>query len=128
MAAAFQAVERAEMPGATSAISGVQRVGGSIGIALLAVVFQRALPPTSAASAAGSTRRRLLAQRDPGHAAPAIAEAFGTTFWVAFALTAPRDPWVVGFPAIERAAYARRSRGRRGLASKCSGGQALSWP
>ena len=88
MAAAFQELEHREMPRATSAINVVQRVAGSLGTALLAVVLQQALRSNlhgfggSIGGAAG------LAKRDPLHAAPAIAHSFGQTFWVAVALTA----------------------------------------
>jgi hypothetical protein len=36
----------------------------------------------------GIGQASALVHRDPLHAAPAIAHAFGTAFWVAFALTA----------------------------------------
>jgi EmrB/QacA subfamily drug resistance transporter len=88
MAAAYHDLEPAEMPGATSAINVVQRVAGSVGTALLAVVLQRAIQANIAGFHGGVSQAAALAQRDPQHAAPAIADAFGTTFWVAFALTA----------------------------------------
>ena len=80
--------KHAEMPGATSAINVVQRVAGSLGTALLAVVLQRTIATNLTGFHGGISQAAELAQRDPGHAAPAIADAFGTTFWVAFALTA----------------------------------------
>jgi Major Facilitator Superfamily len=43
MAAAFQGLERSQMAMATSTINVVQRVAGSLGTALLAVVLQRAI-------------------------------------------------------------------------------------
>ncbi len=88
MAAAFQDVEHAEIPGATSAINVVQRVAASLGTALLAVVLQRALAANVSGFEGGIGHAAALARHDPQHAAPAIADAFGTTFWVAFALTA----------------------------------------
>jgi EmrB/QacA subfamily drug resistance transporter len=87
MAAAFQDLEHAEMPGATSAINVVQRVAGSLGTALLAVVLQRALSTELSGFHGGIAQAAALAGRHPD-AAPRIAHAFGTTFWVAFALTA----------------------------------------
>jgi len=88
MAAAFQHLEHAEMPGATSAINVVQRVAGSVGTALLAVVLQRTIATNLTGFHGGISQAAALARHDPRHAAPAIADAFGTTFWVAFALTA----------------------------------------
>ena len=88
MAAAYQDLEHADMPGATSAINVVQRVAGSLGTALLAVVLQRAIDANLSGFHGGIGQAAALAERDPNHAAPAIADAFGTTFWVAFALTA----------------------------------------
>ena len=87
MAAAFQDLEHAEMADATSALNVVQRVAGSLGTALLAVVLQRAIAANINGFRGGIPQATALAQRDPEHAAPAIAHAFGTTFWVAFALT-----------------------------------------
>jgi MFS family permease len=72
MAAAFQAVSRAETPRATSAINVIQRLGGAIGTALFAIVLSR----QAGAGAFGSG------------GAGALAGAFGTTFWVAAGLIA----------------------------------------
>jgi EmrB/QacA subfamily drug resistance transporter len=88
MAAAYQDLDQAEMPGATSAINVVQRIAGSLGTALLAVVLQRAIHANISGFHGGISQAAALIQRDPEHAAPAIVDAFGTTFWVAFALTA----------------------------------------
>jgi MFS family permease len=88
LAAAYQDLEHAEMAGATSAINVVQRVAGSVGTALLAVVLQRAIDANVSGFHGGIEQAAALARRDPEHAAPAIANAFGTTFWVAFGLTA----------------------------------------
>jgi EmrB/QacA subfamily drug resistance transporter len=69
MAAAFQALSRAETPRATSALNVIQRLGGAVGTALFAIVLSR--------------------QAGVGvHGAEALAGAFGTTFWVAAALIA----------------------------------------
>jgi EmrB/QacA subfamily drug resistance transporter len=70
MAVAYQTVPREAVAHATSTINVIQRIAGSVGTALLAVVLQHQI------DAGGS------------HAAPALAEAFGTTFWVAFGLVA----------------------------------------
>jgi EmrB/QacA subfamily drug resistance transporter len=58
MAAAFASLERSELASATPQLNVLQRVGGSIGIAVLAVVLQRGLTgahtPSAAASAYGT--------------------------------------------------------------------------
>jgi EmrB/QacA subfamily drug resistance transporter len=87
MAAAFRELSREEMPRATSAINVVQRLAGSLGTALLAVVLQRAIDARLPGDG-GIGRASELARHDRAHAAPAIAHAFGATFWIAFALTA----------------------------------------
>jgi EmrB/QacA subfamily drug resistance transporter len=68
MAAAFAALDRSELSDATPQLNVLQRVGGSIGTAVLAVVLQRAL--------AGA------------HSLGDAASAYGTAFWAATGLTA----------------------------------------
>jgi len=68
MTAAFASLQRSELPDATPQLNVFQRVGGSIGTALLAVVLQRAL--------AGA------------HTPTAQAAAYGTAFWASAALAA----------------------------------------
>jgi EmrB/QacA subfamily drug resistance transporter len=88
MAVAYQKLERVEIPHATSAINTIQRVAGAVGIALLAVVLQRAMRAELTGFDGGLAQAAELAAREPTHARPPFAHAFGTTFWVAFALTA----------------------------------------
>src|SRR5262249_39912106 len=80
MAAAFQDLQHAEIPGATSAINVVQRVAASVGTALLAVILQRAIAADLSGFDGDIGQATALARHDPEHAAPAIADAFGTTF------------------------------------------------
>jgi EmrB/QacA subfamily drug resistance transporter len=68
MAAAFASLERSELSHATPQLNVLQRVGGSIGTALLAVVLQRALSGV--------------------HTLNGAAAAYGTAFWAAAGLTA----------------------------------------
>jgi EmrB/QacA subfamily drug resistance transporter len=68
MTAAFAALQKSELPDATPQLNVVQRVGGSLGTAVLAVVLQRAL--------AGST------------SLGDVASAYGTAFWFSAGLTA----------------------------------------
>jgi EmrB/QacA subfamily drug resistance transporter len=86
MAAAYAALPRAVMPRATSALNSIQRMGSSIGTAVLAVVLQRAI--AADAPGLGAT---ALAPLPPGTrtaVADALAHAFDQAFWVAFALMA----------------------------------------
>jgi len=68
MTAAFASLQRSELSDATPQMNVLQRVGGSIGTAVLAVVLQRALNGT--------------------HSLSAAAGAYGVAFWAATALTA----------------------------------------
>jgi EmrB/QacA subfamily drug resistance transporter len=83
MAVAYRSVPRAAVPQATSTINIVQRVAGSIGTALLAVVLQREL----ATRAGGGVEAIAGLSEGARAAAPSsLADAFGTAFSVAFAL------------------------------------------
>jgi EmrB/QacA subfamily drug resistance transporter len=85
MAVAYQAVPPAAMAQATSAINVIQRVAGSIGTALLAVVLQRQI----AAELPGAGGDIATISQDGGaEVASALASAFGTTFAVALGLLA----------------------------------------
>jgi MFS family permease len=79
MAVAFAAVPQEAVGAASSAINIVQRVAGSIGTALLAVVLQRSIAGKGVSDGIGS-----LAGVSPA----ALADAFGTAFWLALALVA----------------------------------------
>jgi EmrB/QacA subfamily drug resistance transporter len=87
MSAAIQNLSHAEMPAATSVINVVQRVAGSLGSALLAVVLQRTLTSDVTGLHGGIGRATTLVRDSPG-LAPALAHAFATTFWVAVVLSA----------------------------------------
>jgi EmrB/QacA subfamily drug resistance transporter len=68
MAAAFASLKRSELSSATPQLNVLQRVGGSIGTAVLAVVLQRALADA--------------------HTLSAAAHAYGTAFWASAGLSA----------------------------------------
>jgi EmrB/QacA subfamily drug resistance transporter len=88
MAAAFASLERAELPDATPQMNVLQRVGGSIGTAVLAVVLQRALAGVHTLSGAAS--------------------AYGTAFWASVGLTALAiGPCVILVRAERRARAAK---------------------
>ena len=84
MAAAFAALERSELATATPQMNVLQRVGGSIGVAALAVVLQRSLAGV--------------------HTLAGQASAYGTAFWASAALTAAAIVPCVILVRAERAA------------------------
>jgi MFS family permease len=89
MAAAYTTITRPEIPRATTAMNVFQRVGGSIGTALLAVVLEHqirsALP--HAESVGGGTIQPLPEGARRQIAVP-LSHAFQHTFWWAVVLTA----------------------------------------
>jgi EmrB/QacA subfamily drug resistance transporter len=93
MTAAFAALERSELADATPQLNVLQRVGGSLGTALLAVVLQRALVGT--------------------HTIAGAASAYGTAFWASAALTAVAVVPAVLLLRAERAARAARPHAAR---------------
>jgi hypothetical protein len=88
MAAAFGAVDRPDIPAATAAIGTIQRIAGSLGTLVLAVTLQRTIAARLPGYHGGVGQAASLAAADPARALPALAGAFGATFWVALALTA----------------------------------------
>ncbi len=91
MSAAFAALRRDELSDATPQLNVLQRVGGSIGIAVLAVVLQRSLVGA--------------------HSLQAAAAAYGDAFWWATGLTA-----VAFVPCVILIRAERRAR-REGAAA-----------
>jgi EmrB/QacA subfamily drug resistance transporter len=89
MSAAFASLERSELSHATPQLNVLQRVGGSIGTAVLAVVLQRAL--TGA------------------HTLSAAAGAYGVAFWASAALSALAIIPCIVLLRAERAARMRRA-------------------
>jgi EmrB/QacA subfamily drug resistance transporter len=86
MAVAYQAVPRETAGHATSTINVIQRIAASIGTALLAVVLQRQIAGNVSGLEDGIGSIAGLSPAERAQAAPALAHAFGTTFWVAFGL------------------------------------------
>ncbi|MGH2960280.1 MAG: DHA2 family efflux MFS transporter permease subunit, partial [Solirubrobacterales bacterium] len=91
MSAAFGTMRHDEVPRATSALNVIQRVGGSIGVAILSVVLTHALTSNlSAVVPPGADVGLEAAQSVPVAAreqiAPLMADAFGHTYWWAFAM------------------------------------------
>jgi MFS family permease len=95
MAAAFAALERSELSHATPQLNVLQRVGGSIGTAVLAVVLQRALVGV--------------------HSLSGAAAGYGTAFWWSAGMTA-----VAIIPAMILLRAERAARARRGAEAEAS--------
>jgi MFS family permease len=89
MAAAFASLDRSELSHATPQLNVLQRVGGSIGTAVLAVVLVRAM--------------------SGAHTPEAAAGAYGTAFWFSAALAALAIVPCIVLLRAERAA--RRTKG-----------------
>ncbi len=88
MSAAFASLERSEISDATPQLNVLQRVGGSIGTAVLAVVLQRALVGVHTLSGAAS--------------------AYGTAFWWSAGITALAIIPCIVLVRAERAARAAK--------------------
>ena len=86
MAAAFAALDRSELADATPQLNVLQRVGGSIGTAVLAVVLQLAMTGV--------------------HTVAGAASAYGTAFWVSAGMTAVAILPCIVLMRAERAARA----------------------
>jgi MFS family permease len=84
MTAAFASLDRSELSDATPQLNVLQRVGGSLGVAVLAVVLQRALVGA--------------------HTSSAMASAYGTAFWASTILAAAGVVPCVILMRAERAA------------------------
>jgi EmrB/QacA subfamily drug resistance transporter len=79
MSAAYQTLERSAVPRATTTLNILNRVGGSIGTALLAVILQQHLNAGLAGHASIGSAQPTPAQR--ALAAPTLTQAFDSTFW-----------------------------------------------
>jgi predicted MFS family arabinose efflux permease len=91
MSAAYQTLTREAIPRATTIMNIVQRVGGSISTALFAVVLQRQIAlGLSGARGGGLAAAQSVPPGARTEATPALAAAFGHTFWwpLAFAAAA----------------------------------------
>ena len=88
IAAAFQALSRAETPRATSALNAIQRIACAIGTALFAIILQHAITANLARHPGSNTAIAALSQNAQPHTTAALADAFAATFWVAAGLIA----------------------------------------
>src|SRR4051794_3610894 len=117
MAAAYQTLERAAVPRATSTINIIRTIGGSFGTAVLTVVLQRRI----VAEIPGATGDLGSLRGGAAQAAEPLAKAFGSTFWVATGLTAlalipawflPRRPPKVYNPIVMKDGQLSQKDGR----------------
>ena len=87
MAAAYATLENAAVPRATSALNAVQRMGGSVGTALLAVTLQGEITERVPGAGGSSGAIRSAGETIPSEAVAALADAFASTFWWAVGLS-----------------------------------------
>jgi MFS family permease len=81
MASAYAVLRRDQVPEATSVLNTLQRVGGSIGTALLAVVLSDQAVATLGSGATSGGLLQSLSPTVRAHVAAPLATAFGNTFW-----------------------------------------------
>jgi EmrB/QacA subfamily drug resistance transporter len=87
MAAAYATLDHGQIPRATSALNVLQRVGGSIGTALLAVVLQHQIvTQLGSQGGGGQGTLRRLPDVMRAHVADPLGAAFAHTFWWAVGL------------------------------------------
>ena len=83
IAGALAVLSSAEVPRATAALNAIQRTGGALGAALLAVVLEHQLAMASSGSSAGGS---AALDSISGAANSNVATAFGNSFWWAVGL------------------------------------------
>ena len=92
MSSAFVTLKHNQVPRASSALNAIQRVGGSIGVAVLTTYLTHQmtqnLPGTavSGGERAGLDTLATLPPEAHNQVAGALAESFGNTYWVSFGL------------------------------------------
>ena len=86
MAAAYATLDTAAVPRATSALNVIQRVGGSLGTAILAVVLQHEIAAQVPGSGGGGFGGAGVGAPPPAVREP-ITHAFATTFWWSLVMT-----------------------------------------
>jgi EmrB/QacA subfamily drug resistance transporter len=88
-AAGFASLSKDEIPGASTAISTIQRLGSSFGVALIAVLLDLQLHSVVPAGHGGALSSLAdMSIRSRARLAGPLASSFGHAFWLAFALTA----------------------------------------
>ncbi|HEX6471738.1 MAG TPA: MDR family MFS transporter [Streptosporangiaceae bacterium] len=88
MSAALTTLTKAVVPRASSTLNIIMQLGGSFGSALLAVILSRQITDHLPAAPGGSGGQiGTMPDQVRERFAPILADAFGHTFWVSFALT-----------------------------------------
>src|SRR4051794_10800753 len=109
MAAAYATIGREQVPRATPMLNVLQRVGGSLGTAVLAVVLQRQITAqlggVGGAGGAGGGSAGAISDAAQARAAGPLATAFAHTYWWAMAMTA-----LAVLPAAVLAVTERRAK------------------
>ncbi|MGI9116827.1 MAG: MDR family MFS transporter [Gaiellales bacterium] len=105
MASAYALLDHHEVPRATPMLNVLQRIGGAIGVAVLAVILQREIDAAfggaggeAAAQAMSAAQRAVMSDR--------VADAFGTAYWWSMAMVA-----AALIPALVMWRQQRRTRG-----------------
>ncbi|MBL7491082.1 DHA2 family efflux MFS transporter permease subunit [Frankia sp. AgB1.9] len=89
MAAAYQTLAPSAVPRATTTLNILQRVGGSVATALVAVELQHNIASRLPGVGGGKSTLAVAGAKLPGPVADKVASAFGATFW-----------WVIGLSAV----------------------------
>ncbi|ADP80538.1 DHA2 family efflux MFS transporter permease subunit [Pseudofrankia inefficax] len=89
MAAAYQTLAPSAVPRATTTLNILQRVGGSVATALVAVELQHNIASRLPGVGGGKSTLAVTGAKLPGPVADKVASAFGATFW-----------WVIGLSAL----------------------------
>jgi heme exporter protein D len=106
MAAAYATIGREQVPRATPMLNVLQRVGGSLGTAVLAVVLQRQITAQlGGTGGAGGGSAGAISDAAQARAAGPLATAFAHTYWWAMAMTA-----LAVLPAAVLAVTERRAK------------------
>ena len=117
MAAAYATLERDQVPRATPMLNVLQRTGGSLGIAVLAVILQNQITSElgAAAGRGGADASRSLSPAARARIAEPLAHAFATTYWWALVVTA-----IAAIPAfiLARTEAQARREARRAAAAQ----------
>jgi hypothetical protein len=88
MAAAYQTLAPSAVPRATTTLNILQRVGGSVATALVAVELQHNIASRLPGVGGGKSTLAVTGAKLSGPVADKVASAFGATFW-----------WVIGLSA-----------------------------
>ena len=87
ISAAYQALTPPQVPRASTAINIVQRIGGSIGTAMVAVILEHQISMQVHGLSGGLSAVDSLPPSMVAKVAPPLATAFGNTFWWVLGLT-----------------------------------------